>query len=94
MRRVDPDFGPGVRDRFAFAATVAADAVAEAEAGRRAVAARLDAMLGPDTVLCLPTAPGIAPLKYSTPERVDRLLFDRPARRRRSQVIENRGYES
>ncbi|MEE8535655.1 MAG: amidase [Kiloniellales bacterium] len=71
VRRVEPDFGPGVRDRFAFAATVSADAVAEADAGRRAVAARLDAMLGPDTVLCLPTAPGIAPLKDSPPERVD-----------------------
>ncbi len=72
VRRVDPDFGPGVRDRFAFAATVGAEAVAKADAGRRAVAARLDAMLGPDTVLCLPTAPGIAPLKNSPPERVDR----------------------
>jgi len=71
VRRVAPAFGPGVRDRFAFAATVGAEAVAEADAGRRAAAARLGAMLGPDTILCLPTTPSIAPLKDSAPEWVD-----------------------
>jgi amidase len=55
--------GPGVRERFAFGATIDA-ATASAESRRRdAFRAELAAMLGTDGVLVLPTMPGAAPLK-------------------------------
>jgi amidase len=57
-----PTFGPGVRERFAWTRTIDAAAVASAKAARRRVAGHMDALLGDDSLLLLPTAPGIAPL--------------------------------
>lgn len=63
VRAAQPDFGPGVKERFAAAATLDPSEVAEARALRVEVRARIDALLGEDGVLLLPTAPGIAPLR-------------------------------
>lgn len=63
VRTAQPAFGPGVKERFAAAATLDPAEVAEARALRAAVRARLDALLGADGILLLPTAPGIAPLR-------------------------------
>jgi amidase len=59
--RYRPEFGPGVRERFAWTATIAEAEVAAATQGREAVARHMDGLLGDDAMLCLPTAPGIAP---------------------------------
>ena len=58
-----PRFGPGIKERFAWAATVDAATAAANRARIGAVRGRLDAMLGTDGLLCLPTSPRVAPLK-------------------------------
>ena len=63
VRAAQPDFGPGVKERFAAAATLDPAEVAEARALRAQVRARIDELLGEDGILLLPTAPGIAPLR-------------------------------
>jgi amidase len=61
-----PKFGPGIAERFAWTRTIAPADVERLRPQREAVAAHMDALLGDDAVLCLPTAPGIAP-KLATP---------------------------
>ena len=61
-----PAFGPGVRERFAAAARLDPAEVAEARALRGTIRAGLR-KLAADSVIVLPTAPGIAPL-LATPE--------------------------
>jgi amidase len=55
-----PELGPGVRERFAFARTVTPAQVADATARREAFRARLHALLAGGGVITLPSAPGIA----------------------------------
>jgi amidase len=64
--RYRPEFGPGIRERFAWAATIAPAEVAAATPKREAVARHLDRILADDAMMCLPTAPGIAP-RLNTP---------------------------
>lgn len=58
---VNPAFGPGVKERFEWAATIPARDVAAANARREEIALRLDGLLADDALLCLPSAPGVAP---------------------------------
>jgi amidase len=67
IERVQPNFGPGVADRFAAAAAIDPSAEQESAVVRDAVRRRLIELLGDDGILCLPTAPDIAPL-CATPE--------------------------
>ncbi len=61
-----PAFGPEIAERFAWVQTTS-DAEAEAaKPEREAFAARLAELLGGDGLLCLPSAPGIAP-RLDTP---------------------------
>jgi amidase len=64
--RYRPEFGPGIRERFAWTATISSAEVAIALPRREAVARYLNSLLEEDAILCLPTAPGIAP-KLNTP---------------------------
>ncbi|MEW6255360.1 MAG: amidase [Pseudomonadota bacterium] len=66
-----PNFGPGVRERFAAAATLDPAEVAEARALRETVRARMDALLGDDRLIVLPTAAGIAPLRDTSGEALE-----------------------
>jgi amidase len=61
-----PSFGPGIAERFAWTRTIEPADVERMRPRREAVATHMDALLGDDAVLCLPTAPGIAP-KLATP---------------------------
>jgi amidase len=61
-----PHFGPGVAERFQWTRTIDPAEVERMKPKREAVARRMDALLGDDAILCLPTAPGIAP-KLATP---------------------------
>lgn len=63
IRRTSPSFGPGVRERFALASGVTSEQAAKARAERERFAAHIAGILQDGAVLCLPTAPGIAPLK-------------------------------
>jgi amidase len=61
-----PGFGPGIAERFAWTRTIEPAEGERMRPLREAVAAQMDALLGEDAVLCLPTAPGVAP-KLATP---------------------------
>lgn len=67
IEQTKPAFGPGVVDRFAMSATITAPAAAASSQVRDRVRQRMAALLEGHAVLCLPTAPGIAPLR-ETPE--------------------------
>ncbi|MDG4881747.1 amidase [Mesorhizobium sp. WSM4884] len=61
--------GPGIDQRFGFGRTIEAGTVAAEAARRLAFRSELVALLGDDGFLVLPTVPGAAPLKTSTPEQ-------------------------
>lgn len=63
IKREEPVFGPGVQQRFDHTARITTDDVAHAQAVRDRFCSRLDALLTPGTVVCLPSAPTIAPLR-------------------------------
>lgn len=56
-----PRLGPGIAERFAWAAGLDAGAMGPLRARRTEITARLDALLGADAVVLLPTMPGVAP---------------------------------
>jgi amidase len=62
-----PKFGPGVKERFAAAAIMDPAEIAAAHTMRKIVIDKVLSLLAEDTVLVLPTAPGIAPLR-NTPD--------------------------
>ncbi len=62
VSRVKPKFGPGVAERFAAAATVTAEAAAQARVMQERARDRIRAVAQPGTLLVLPTCPSIAPL--------------------------------
>lgn len=58
VRQNDPEFGPGVKERFAYAATLTDADRAEHQPVRDIARARMDELLGGgDAVLVMPTAP-------------------------------------
>jgi len=69
----NPEFGPGVRERFALAATVDAATEEAARTAGQALRERLLAWLGMHRVLCLPTASAAASAIDASPETVERV---------------------
>ena len=67
IERYAPPLGPGVAERFAWSRQVTDAQVSEAERFRRRFQAHMQALLGSDGVLLLPTMPDVAPLR-SEPE--------------------------
>jgi amidase len=65
-----PNFGPGVAERFAAARMITADQVRKASRQRTDFADRLDAVLPPGRVLCLPAVPGPAPRRDASLEQL------------------------
>ena len=66
IAKAHPRFGLEIQERFDWAATITEVEAASARDHREAFARRLAGLLGDDALLCLPTAPGIAPLCGST----------------------------
>ena len=66
IERHNPTFGPGIKERFQWTRTIDPGEVAAAKPKREEAAQHMAALLGDDALLCLPTAPGIAP-KLNTP---------------------------
>ena len=58
-----PVFGPAIAERFAFAREASGRDVAPVHEARAAIGRRLREIVGDDGVICLPTAPGPAPLR-------------------------------
>jgi amidase len=73
VKRANPQFGPGVKERIAWASSVDPKAVAQAKVRREDITRRMAGLLEADTVLLLPSAPGIAPLRNSPSEVLDDL---------------------
>ncbi|WP_419905409.1 amidase [Kiloniella sp.] len=59
--RVKPKMGPDIQQRMDWRKTISDEQVADAAEKRELFNKRLAALLSPKTVLCLPSAPGIAP---------------------------------
>lgn len=58
-----PNLGPGIADRIAWASRVSPAQVSAARTRRTDIVRRLDDLVQPGDVLCLPTAPRAAPRK-------------------------------
>jgi amidase len=71
ITRHRPRFGPGIKERFEWAATIGPEIVAANAPKRERIAARVADLLGDDAVLCLPTGPGIAPLLQTPPAELE-----------------------
>jgi amidase len=63
----NPSFGPGIAERFRWTRTIDPAEVERLRPQREEVARRMADLLGGDALLCLPTAPGIAP-RLATPQ--------------------------
>jgi len=70
IAETNPTFGPESQERFDWAASITEAQAAPARELREVFAARLTEMLGEDALLCLPSAPGIAPLCTSDAEQL------------------------
>jgi amidase len=70
-----PDLGPGVAERFAYAATVTKDQKAEADAFRLKAKAEIGALLGEDGFFILPTTPFFPPPLDEGAEELDRKRY-------------------
>jgi amidase len=73
ITREKPALGPGVKERFAWAATVRPEDTTRASMRREEIARRMAEMLGGRAVLALPSAPGIALLRNSPAKVLDDL---------------------
>ncbi len=67
-----PDLGPGIAERFRWGSTMRPQQAEGAGLKREEIRARLDALLGDDGVLFLPTVPGIAPELVATEGELER----------------------
>ena len=63
--------GPGVAERFAWSRQVSDAQVAAGQGFRTAYRAQLDALLGDDGVLLMPTMPDVAPLRSAPVSLLD-----------------------
>jgi len=61
-----PSFGPDIAERFRWTRTIDPAEVERRRPQREEIIGHLDSLLGDDALLCLPTAPSIAP-KLATP---------------------------
>jgi amidase len=66
VEAVRPQLGPGIRERFEQTRGVTEEQATAARAARRVTQSYLDGLLQPGAVLCLPTAPLLAPLRSSS----------------------------
>ena len=60
-----------MKERIAWAATVTPEMHAQASARRAEVVARMEQLIGPDDILCLPTSPRAAPLLGTPVDKIE-----------------------
>lgn len=63
VTRTQPDFGPGVKERFDMAASITGAMWKDAGSKRSEIAARMADLIGEDGVMITPSSPGAAPLR-------------------------------
>jgi amidase len=66
-----PAFGPGVKERFEWAAQLDPAEVAAAKTRHETIRARIAEVLGAGDILCLPTSPRVAPLKNTAIDDIE-----------------------
>ncbi|HYK78690.1 MAG TPA: amidase family protein, partial [Micropepsaceae bacterium] len=66
-----PRFGPGIRERMAYAATISEDAAASARKNFSIARAEIRERISPGTIAALPSAPCISPRVDATAEELD-----------------------
>jgi len=71
VREVDPQLGPGVKQRVQWASTIGESDAAPARTKREEIARRMTALLRDDAVLALPTVPDIAPVRDADPKATE-----------------------
>lgn len=71
IEKVHPTFGPGVKERFAAVAHVTRADFDAASEKRAEIRARVHGLLDAQTVLCVPSAAGAAPLKGTHPDDLE-----------------------
>jgi amidase len=71
ITKTKPQLGPGVKERIAYAATIPREAVDAANVRRREITAQVEALLGDDGVICLPTSPRAAPLLDTPTDQIE-----------------------
>lgn len=71
IEREKPTIGPGIRERLDWAASIEASTAAIARAQRSAIRAHLARILEPGEILCLPTAPRVAPFKGTAQDTLE-----------------------
>ncbi len=71
IERFKPNFGSGVAERFAMSATIVPADIAASRLVQDGVRQRMSELLGSGDILCLPTAPGIAPLQQTSEAALD-----------------------
>jgi amidase len=73
VTRVQPQFGPAIKARFAWAQAIAPQDAARARARREEITRGMDELLRDNALLALPSAPGIALLRGSPHKEQDEL---------------------
>jgi amidase len=73
IEQVQPRLAPDVAARFKFAKSIDAATVAAHQTQRSAICARMDELLTPGTILCMPTAATPAPLRDADDAAFDRV---------------------
>jgi amidase len=68
---VGPKLGPGVKERIAWAATVTPEMDAAASLRRADFVVRMEQLIGPHDILCLPTSPRAAPLLGTPVDKIE-----------------------
>lgn len=76
VSQTNPSFGPGVRERFAWAASLLPADIKAAEEMRKKAIARLGELLAGGAILLMPTTPCVAPFKGTSQQSLE------PMRRR------------
>jgi amidase len=71
ITRTRPRFGPGIKERFEWAAGLDPVAVTAARDRHRTIRARLEELIGAGDVLCLPTSPRVAPLRHTPVDDIE-----------------------
>jgi amidase len=71
INKAKPDFGRGIRERMGWAREVDAGDVIRCRREHARIRARLDDLLGPRDVLCLPTSPRVAPPKNAPTDDIE-----------------------
>ena len=71
IEAVSPKLGPGINDRIEWAEGVTQTQLIEHQSKREAIIDRLNQLLAPGDVLCLPTSPRIAPLKNTPTDKIE-----------------------